>query len=358
MLVLRRVALGGLLLVSLSAISHRARAGGSVGLRYEAPDGCPSQAQFEAAVRDRGGRFDLAPSGVEGSELRVTLRSEGAGFMGSLELQGVAPASGQRQVHAAACEEAMHGIAVITALLLRRAQNEASEEQLLPDAPTPPADARFAPPQTPIAESRLRSVGQFGAESVTVGPGDLTFDNSIAYTLSGGVDVGFIPSLALPRYDLTLSRVNFVTTPSGDRYLISGWLPRARLTMLGGGTYQFGDVSAQLLGFRASFGGCSSLGYDLGGLALLVCGEIAAGIMRVQTRDAAGTKLSSTTTGLGSVGLELDLQYSIGALFHVDLRAGGDFALSEITAERSDGSEVFHSSPFSAHVLGGLGLHF
>ncbi len=358
MVVFRSALVAALSLVASSTLALDAHAETSVQLAYAAPEGCPSRAQFEAAVQERGGRFDLPPSDVVGSELHVTLRTEGAAFSGSLEVEGAVPAAGLRQVHAAACDEAMHGIAVITALLLRPAQSEAPAPSPLPDVPAPSAVPDAATPAAAPPASRLRSVGWWDTESMTVGAGTLTFDNSVAYTLTGGVDVGWIPSVVLPRYDLTVSRANIVTTPDGNRYLVSGVLPRARWTVLGGGSYQFGDVSTQLLGFRAAFGSCYSFGFDLGGLSVLACGEIAAGILQLDTQDAAGTKLQSKTVGLGTVGLELEVQYRVGSLFHIDLRAGGDFGSADITAERADGSEIFRTFPASAHFAAGFGLHF
>jgi hypothetical protein len=358
MLVFRRGLMTALSLVGSSALALGARAETSVHLAYEAPKGCPSQAQFEAAVQERGGRFDLAPSQVVGSELHVALRSDGAAFSGSLQLQGAQPAAGLRQVHAAACDEAMHAIAVITALLLRPAQMDAAEPATLPDAPAASPAPDAATPAAATPASRLRNVGWWDSESVAVGAGTLTFDNSVTHTLTGGVDVGWIPSVVLPRYDLTMSRANIVTTPDGNRYLVSGVLPRARWTVLGGGSYQFGDVSTQIFGFRAAFGTCYSFGFDLGGLAVLACAEVAAGLVQLDTKDAAGSEVQSKTVGLGSFGMELDLQYRVSSLFHLDLRAGGDFWSGAITAERADGSEIFRSSLASAHFAAGFGVHF
>jgi hypothetical protein len=351
MFAFRRIASAVLSLAALSTCAVRAGAEAAVALVYEAAEDCPSQAQFEAAVRERGGDFDLPPSDVVGSALHVALHGDGAGFAGSLELQGVAPAAGRREVHAAGCEEAMQGIAVIAALLLRRHESAVSES-------APSSGARL-PPSTPAPSSRLINMGTIGADSVAVGAGTLTFDSSLTYSLTGGVEVGLIPSVALPRYDFTSSTASIVTTPEANRYLASGGVLRARWTLLGGGTYQFGDHSTQLIGGKAAFGTCFSLWYDLDGLVLLACGETAAGLMRLETKDAAGAKVQSKTVALGSVGAEVDLQYRIGSLFHLALKAGVDAAFTgNLTAERADGSELFQSSPLSLHVAGGFGLHF
>lgn len=351
MFAFRRLAASALSLAALSTCALQARAEASVTVVYEAGEACPSQAQFEAAVRERGGRFDLPPSDLVGNVLHVALHSEGGGFAGSLELQGVAPAPGRREVHAAACDEAMQGIAVITALLLRRHESPASGSALV--------SGESVPTSTPAATSRLINMGTFGAESVAVGAGTLTFDNSLNYSLTAGVQVGLIPSVALPRVDFTSYTASIVSTPEGNRYLASGGVLRGRWTLLGGGTYQFGDHSTQLIGGKAAFGPCFSLWYDLEGLVVLACAETAAGLMRLETKDAAGAKVQTKTVALGSIGVDVDVQYNIGSLFHLALRAGFDAAFTgNLTAERADGSRLFQSHPASLNFVGGFGLHF
>ena len=137
---------------------------------------------------------------------------------------------------------------------------------------------------------------------------------------------------------------------------MGGWLPRVRWTVLGGSSYRSDDASVDMLGLKAAFDGCSSAVYDQGGLVMLICGEIGAGALRMLTKDGAGSR--ERVVGIGGGGLELNAQYNIGSVFHVDARIGGDMTFPGIRAERADGSEIFSASLWSAHASFGLGLHF
>jgi hypothetical protein len=329
---------------------------------YRAPRECPSQAQFERAVGERGARFDQAPDALGGAELSVAVSAGVDGFVGSLALTGVSPLPEPRALHASGCEEVVRGLAVITALLLRAEPREAStgpteSEQAAAPAAVADEPAATAPASTQRASLRLENIGQFEDEGVEVEAGTVRFERALSYTLAGGVDVGLIPGLAMPRFDLALSRASVVTLPGGDRYLVGGWVPRARWTVLGSSTYRSGDTSVDLLGLKAAFGGCSSLVYDLDGLVLLMCGEVGAGVMRLTTTDAPGVKPRETFVGLGGGGLELNARYNIGSVFHIDAHIGGELTLPGIRAERADGSEIFSASLWSAHALLGMGLH-
>jgi hypothetical protein len=91
---------------------------------------------------------------------------------------------------------------------------------------------------------------------------------------------------------------------------------------------------------------------------MLICGQIGAGAMRMVTRDAAGASSRERIVGIGGGGLELNAQYDLGSVFHLDARIGGDLTFPGIVAERADGSEIFSASLWSAHASIGLGLHF
>jgi hypothetical protein len=368
MLVLRRVLSRALALfpsLLVSILVGPAWAAAPARLVYRAPAGCPSQAQFERAVHERGARFDQVPADVAGAELHVALRADAEGFVGTLDLAGVSPLPQPREVHAARCEEAVRGLAVITALVLH-AEPSATPPAAVPGRPSTPPP-RFMPlPSTPLPSTpqtstpqpstRLKSIGQFEDEGVNVEAGTVRFERELSYTLSAGAEVGLIPGVVMPRYDLTLSRANVVALPGGDRYLVGGWLPRVRWTVLGGSTYRSDDASVDMLGLKAAFDGCSSAVYDQGGLVMLICGEIGAGALRMLTKDGAGSR--ERVVGIGGGGLELNAQYNIGSVFHVDARIGGDLTFPGIRAERADGSEIFSASLWSAHASFGVGLHF
>jgi len=103
---------------------------------------------------------------------------------------------------------------------------------------------------------------------------------------------------------------------------------------------------------------CSSLDYDTAGFVALLCSSFTVGLMNLETKDAAGNYHQSKNIGLGAASLDFDARYNIGKLLHVSLAAGGELWLSRLSAERADGSELFHSRLFNANLQLGLGLHF
>jgi hypothetical protein len=367
--------LRALLVVSVFALPLRAES--NVRLSYRAVEGCPSQAEFVAAVSVRGGHFDQPPAQVSGSKVEVWIQKEPGGSAGFLGLRDIEGLSGVREVHAANCSEAMQGLAVIAALVLRQL-DRSEPTHPPPEAPALEAPALKAPaleakssapspavspavaaaPSSPVRQSNLRGIGQFATERVPVGAGTLTFDHAVSSTLSAGIAFNVIPSVVMPRYDLTLSRANFVTTPDGANYLLGRWLPRMRWTVLGPSRYEAPDFSSDMWALKAGFGGCTSLSYDTRGLVLLACSEFAAGFMHLETQDNTGAKTQSKTIGLGTVGLGFDAQYNLGELLHLALNIGGDLSASKISAERPDGSEIFHTTPFSGYATLGVGMHF
>src|SRR5687768_3894619 len=89
-----------LVLLLVTGFSRDSRAESNIRLVYLAPEGCPSQAEFVAAVGSRGGHFDRPPREVGGSRMDVSIRKEAGGFVGSFGVQESQVASGVREVHA------------------------------------------------------------------------------------------------------------------------------------------------------------------------------------------------------------------------------------------------------------------
>ena len=176
-------------------------------------------------------------------------------------------------------------------------------------------------------------------------------------TLTGGATFGLIPGVVLPRYDFTLDRTSYITTPAGDSYII-GNVFGTRWSYLGSATYRDGSYSAELNGFKAGVLGCTSLTYDTRALVALLCSGFTVGLMNVETRDSASDYRSSENVGFGAASLELDARYNIGKYFHVGLTVAGEAWLGELSAQRADGSELFRSRLFNGSALLGLGLHF
>jgi hypothetical protein len=113
-----------------------------------------------------------------------------------------------------------------------------------------------------------------------------------------------------------------------------------------------------LSGFTAGVNACTSFAYDTSGFVFLLCAAFAVGRMHLETRALEGDYLKTKDIGLGTASLELNTRYNIGEHFHVTLALAGELWVSELTAERADGSQLFHSNLFNANAQLGFGVHF
>lgn len=342
-----------------------------VQLEYTAPAGCPSQAEFVAFVADRGGDFAHPDPNTKARKMIVTLRRDGGEHTGSLELRQEELASDARQLHATSCVEVAEALAVVAAIALRGSNGAATSVESppapmagTPETPAAKAPAPSAAPATPPAappavpdDHRLRAVGVWGDEQLPVTAGPLQVRRNLAATLSGGLVLGAIPGLVLPRYDLTLWRTNFIVTPERSSFLI-GNVFGVRWSYLGGATRRRAGYTTEFNGFKAGVGGCTSLHYDTEGFVALLCSSFTVGLMHLETKEATSSYEQSKDIGIGAASLELDARYNVGKYFHVGLLAGGEAWVGKLSAERADGSELFHSRLFNANVQLGLGLQF
>ena len=98
------------------------------------------------------------------------------------------------------------------------------------------------------------------------------------------------------------------------------------------------------------------VGRDVSQIPVLQAGRFV-GMLR--HRDIARRlELQSKGAGFGEAILSAELQYYLGAGFHLGLKLGGALAIGDVSAERADGSRIFKSSPWSATVLAGVGFRF
>jgi hypothetical protein len=334
--------------LAAAAVLHAApcRAAGQEWLAYQAPAACPTRAEFLAAVGARGAPV-TGPTTARTME--ISIEEVGGGFAGAFQIRERDAVSGQRELRAAACRDIANGLAIVTAIALGAD----------PSAPPPPAVVSPIPAPPPSQEPyRLQKTADIFTGDVQVPAGTLRFQSLLTATLTGGAVIGMIPSLILPRYDLTLFRANFATTPSALTYLV-GPVLQARVSYLGQGTFESTDgYATRASGFGFGMSGCRAPVYDTRGLILLGCIEYSAGFMQLDTRNASGMQTGSKTVALAAVGIDLEATYNLGSRFFLSGKLGGDFSFSKLTAERSDGTQLFQSQPFSAHLLLGIGTYF
>ena len=188
--------------------------------------------------------------------------------------------------------------------------------------------------------------------------GTLRFQSLLTTTVTAGVVVGMIPSVVLPRYDLTLFRGNFATTPNALTYLV-GPILNLRVSYLGPGTFRANDgYTTRASGFGFGASGCRAPLYDTRGLTLLGCIEYAAGVMQLNTKNASGMQTESKSVALAAVGVDMEATYSVGGRFFLAGKLGGEFSFGKLSANRVEGSQIFQSQPWSAHGMLGIGTYF
>ena len=355
------------------------RAADPVQLVYAVPDGCPSESDFRAAVTERGGRFDGASAPGSARGLRVSIVRDEPGFRGSLQSSIAESSSAVREVHGASCQEVVDALAVVSALALRGEDQPppaATAKPVPAPAVTQPPAAAPAPPVEP--EHYLRASGSISKQRMQVSAGTLSFDKARALSVFAGGEVGLLPGKVVPRLDLSIDVANFVTTPNGKSFL-DGILTRVRLSYLGKATQSFHgtdssvaspvyasslDSSATVQGVSFGMALCWSPTYDTRGFVALFCVEYGAGVLQIREK---GTSLTPTyvqpddrtkTAGFGTAGVGFEGRYNLGSLFHVALKVGADAVVNTVSAERSDGSQIFHSSNIVGYGMLGLGLHF
>jgi hypothetical protein len=289
--------------------------------------------------------------------LAVSIRQQGSAFTGSLQVNRLDSASGAREVQGATCQEVVDALAVVAAIELREAQDAAPSAvtQPKPEAPA----ALTATPTSPVVEG-FNGRSTWGPDEVPVSAGTLHFKPLLSFTISGGVQLGPVPRLVLSRYDGVFRFANVVTTPDGQQRL-NGPIWRARLSVLGlpYQSYRSGGTTTNFgWGFASGLGACWAPHYDTQGLTLLDCADLGFVQSGFQTQESNGSRLPVKLFAFGTMGPVLEIEYNLGRHFHLGVKAGADLVVGQFTAQRSDGSRIFDSTPWSVHGTLGLGMHF
>jgi hypothetical protein len=303
----------------------------------------------------------------------VSIERKGYGFVGAFQLRDQRDATNKREVRGKSCAEVADALAVVTAIALNAdggggAGGGASSVVPTPPEPLPapaegPKSAGAAPATLGVPalpDDRLRGSTRIfppHTENIAVRAGTLRFDLQRSATIYTGASGGMIPSVILPRAELSLLSAHFVTTPEGEPR-ISGLVFKLRLAALGPGTYQSRDTKTDISAVSFGIDLCQAPTYDTKGLVLLLCGGYGGGLMMLKTQALGGTAIQSKDVGFGEATLSAEAQYYLGAGFHVGARVGGGFTVGQITAERADGSRIFASSPWSWYATLGVGFRF
>lgn len=332
----------------------QAQAAGRVALAYDAEPGCPSEMEFKTAVESRGGNF--TGPGAPGSAwaLRVSIAPDANGFRGTLQATTDDATSSPREVHGATCREVVDALAIVGATALNP---EPESKPTVSEPPATPQEPVRAPSRPSESDDRLRASGSVVNAKIPVEAGTLRFDKARNLSLFGGAQLGLLPNTLVPRFDLSMSAANFVTTPGGKSYL-DGPIPRLHLSYLAPATYRTDEASSTIQGFMFGLGVCWSPFYDTRGFSALLCGEYGAGWMRIKSKDAQGSQIQDKTAGLGFAGLGVETQYHLGSVFQAGLKLGMDGFVSPFGAEHPDGRSIFRSSQITGYGMLSLGVQY
>jgi hypothetical protein len=186
--------------------------------------------------------------------------------------------------------------------------------------------------------------------------GALRLDVANDISLQTGVILGLIPSVLVPRQDLSTRGALFLTLPGGEQRLLGVW--KLRLSALGGTAHESADTRTDVLGASFGMGPCLAPTYDTRGWVVLLCTEYGGGGLTLDSHQRRGARVEPRTVGFGTVGLGLEAEYNFASIFQVGARLGWDVYLGEIEARRDDGSRIFEASANTLHVGVGLGLRF
>ena len=342
----------------LLAPSRQAVAAGR-SLTYSATDDCPSEDTFLRSVESRGG-FIEQTSAVA---VAIDIRRQVEGWVGRLELRAhttgdSASTPTMREVRGKNCEEVSSALAIVTALAFGEGGAARQEERAAAeDAPPPPPEA---PKPEPSVERprKLNGHSDLSRDVIDVEAGRLRLDPQLAWTAFYGVSAGQIPSMMAQNLDISFHFADFVTLPDGRQRVVGPILWLRLGISAPGSNHRSGDVSTFVDAQSAALGVCLSPHYNTHGLVLLGCLESGVNFMGLKTTAADGSTVQSKTVGYGTAGPLLSAEYNLGAWLHVAAKFGVNAILGQASAERADGSAIFHSRSWSLGGALGVGAHF
>ena len=332
-------------------------------LWFEAPVECASQATFVAAVESRGGHFPAAQD--PRPTMAVTIEKAEGGFVGKFQVQDASEGSTVREVRGTTCGEVVDALAVVTAIAL----NPGSEGRSSPTTPRGPAADLDKSPKLDASpnlreQTRFKGSSAWKGDIVEVPAGPLRFDAKLAWTVYYGATVGPVTSVIVPNLGVSFHLADFVTTPDGQQRIVGPILwARAGLSAVPQPNYRSYDTVTSITTQSAALGVCWSPLYDTRGLVLLGCVESGLTLVGFTTTfdkpsPVDGSTSQFKTGGFGTAGPLIDVEYNLGSWLHLAAKLGVNGVMGKATAERGDGSEIFHSKSWSVYGDFGIGVHF
>ncbi len=248
-----------------------------VRIDYLAPADCPDQAAFERGVSDRLNRLWAAMSGELARTIRVVVTKEGRGLVARMAFTDAQGRPVSRAVSAERCEDAVSGIALVTALAL---QAFVFGDEPPPAQPVPRAAASASPAPPPPVEPASVSPVRRGFVSRPV---SLAQEAGLQFGVSSGIGPGVPIGVGV------LWGVGSVSHPSLVR-LVADWYDT--------GTVHRGGSAVR---FQLAAGRLESCPVRLGltrALVLPACVGFEAGVLTAAGRERAGVVVNPRTVHL------------------------------------------------------------
>ena len=345
-------------LALLLAPSRQAAAAGS-SLTYRATDDCPNEATFLRSVESRGGFMEQTSA----IAVAIDMRRQDEGWVGRLELRAhdagdSASAPTVREVRGKSCDEVSDALAIVTALAFGEGGSARQKERAAAEDAHPPTPE--GPKPEPFLENprKLSGHSDLSRDVIDVEAGQLSLDPQLVWTAFYGVSAGQIPSVVAQNLDISFHFADFVTLPGGSQRVVGPILWLRLGVSAPGSNHRSGDVSTFIDTQSAALGVCVSPHYNTHGLVLLGCLESGINFMGLKTTASDGSTVQSKTVGYGTAGPLLSAEYNLGAWLHVAAKFSVNTILGQASAERADGSELFHSRSWSLVGAMGVGVHF
>ena len=343
--------------LALLALPPTAFAASATGLSFEAPAECGGESEFVSAVESRGGRFAVVQSSRPA--MAVSIHKTEAGFVGTFRVQGAAERSVPREVRGSSCGEVIDALAVVTAIAL----HPESEREPSATPAQPASEVGQTPrPETSLhglTEKQFKGSSAWAGDSVQMQAGSLRFDPKLAWTFYYGATLGPVPSATVPSLGLSFHLADFVTTPDGHQRIVGPILwGRLGLSAPPGASYRAPGTTTGISSQSMALGVCWSPLYDTRGLVLLGCFESGLMLIALETKATDGSKIQSKNGGFGTAGPLIDVEYNLGSWLHLGAKFGANAIMGKVSAERADGSEIFHSRSWSLVGALGVGAHF
>lgn len=330
--------------------------GESIRLDYQAPDGCPDQAAFEALVRSRTPHLTFVGRG-EARTFDVSIDA-GPPTTGRLVVRRDGRIDGSRQIQAASCGEVTEALALMvalavdpTALLPPPIGEPAAADPALPSpASAPIADA--IPPLPSSQQEQPRAPDSVSAPRYGVHPPGPALVRPVpARTLYLGADLAVVTNVSP-------NAIVGAAPYAGWRGTRRGWMePEVRIAFIRGSNANFA-VAGGTASFTWTVGqadGCLP-SWPEGPVHVLACARLEAGVLDGTGGGVASAR--SANRGWLSAGPLLRFEWTVVAALFLDADVAVMGHVTEYHFYFGPNATIYTVPLGGLEAAAGLGVHF